>query len=123
MAIIRMREMRELSDVELADKEKEFRTELNAERGKVATGGRTSTPGKIRELKKSCARILTILTERKLGIAHGSAKAAAKEESKQPAEGGKNKAKAARPAEKKSEQKQEIKTEERKEEAKKEEVK
>jgi large subunit ribosomal protein L29 len=68
MAIIRTGEMAELTDKELMEKEEEFRRELNAERGKVATGGRTSNPGKIRELKRSIARILTILNERKLGI-------------------------------------------------------
>jgi ribosomal protein L29 len=68
MAIMRIRDMRELGEKELVEKEEEFRRELNAERGKVATGGRTSNPGKIKELKKNSARILTILNERKLGI-------------------------------------------------------
>lgn len=74
MAIIKTREMAELGDSELMEKEEEFRRELNAERGKVATGGRTSNPGKIRELKRSVARILTILNERKLNIRRGMPK-------------------------------------------------
>ena len=59
----------------------EFQRELNSERGMVAGGGRTSNPGKIRELKRGVARLLTLQNERKLGIAK-SGKAEAKKETK-----------------------------------------
>ncbi len=68
MAIIRKSKIREMSDAELQSKLFEFQKELNAERGMLASGGRTSNPGKIRELRKSVARVLTITHERKLGL-------------------------------------------------------
>ena len=68
MAIIKKSKLREAPDTELTAKLTDYQKELNAERGMLATGGRTSNPGKIRELKRSVARILTILHERKLGI-------------------------------------------------------
>ena len=68
MAIIKMSKLREASDNELEAKLLEYQRELNSERGMLATGGRTSNPGKISQLKKTVARVLTIMTERKLGI-------------------------------------------------------
>lgn len=68
MAIIKKGKIREMADAELSTKLFEFQKELNSERGMVATGGRTSNPGKIRELRKSVARVMTIMHERKLGI-------------------------------------------------------
>ena len=68
MAIMKKSKMREASDAELQSKLFEFQKELNSERGLLATGGRTSNPGKIRELKKTISRALTLLHERKLGI-------------------------------------------------------
>ena len=68
MAIIKKSKIREMADAELQTKLFEFQRELNSERGMIATGGRTSNPGKISQLKKSIARILTIVHERKTGI-------------------------------------------------------
>ena len=68
MAIIKKRKIRELSDAELKAKLFEFQKELNTERGMLASGGRTSNPGKISELRRTVARVLTITHERKLGI-------------------------------------------------------
>jgi large subunit ribosomal protein L29 len=68
MAIIRKSKTREMSDSELSSKLFEFQKELNTERGMLATGGRTSNPGKIRTLRRTIARIMTILHEKKLGI-------------------------------------------------------
>ena len=81
MAIIKKSKIRELTDAELSAKLFEFQKELNAERGMLASGGRTSNPGKIRELRRTLARTLTIIHERKLGIRQ-SAKAEAKKEEK-----------------------------------------
>ena len=68
MAIIKTSKIREMTDAEMAAKLFEFQKELNSERGKLASGGRTSNPGKIRELRRTLARTLTIIHERKLGI-------------------------------------------------------
>jgi len=69
MAILKKSNMREMADAELQAKLFEYQKELNAERGLLASGGRTSNPGKIRELKRMVARILTLMHERKLGLA------------------------------------------------------
>jgi len=55
-----------MSDNELKKKLSELRLELSKERGQVAMGGTVKNPGRIRELRKSIARILTILRERKI---------------------------------------------------------
>ena len=68
MAIIKKSKIREMADAEMQSKLFEFQKELNSERGMIATGGRTSNPGKIKQLKRSIARILTMAHERKLGI-------------------------------------------------------
>ena len=68
MAIIKKNKIREMADAELSSKLFEFQKELNSERGLLASGGRTSNPGKIKELRKSVARVMTIMHERKLGI-------------------------------------------------------
>lgn len=77
MAIMKAAKIREMADAELQAKLAEFQRELNAERGVLASGGRTSNPGKIRELRRSIARVITIQHERKLGIARGAGKAKA----------------------------------------------
>jgi large subunit ribosomal protein L29 len=85
MAIIKKGKIREMTDAELSAKLFEFQKELNAERGMLASGGRTSNPGKIRELRRTLARTLTIIHERKLGIRANAikpSKAAAKKEEK-----------------------------------------
>src|SRR3989344_990591 len=68
MAIIKKSKIREMADAEMQTRLFEFQRELNTERGMLATGGRTSNPGKIRQLKKGIARMLTIISERKKGI-------------------------------------------------------
>lgn len=66
MAIMKKSKIREMADAELQARLFEFQRELNAERGLLASGGRTSNPGKIRELRRCVARVLTILHERKM---------------------------------------------------------
>ena len=89
MAIIKKSKIREMTDAELSAKLFEFQKELNSERGKLASGGRTSNPGKISELRRLVARVLTIIQERKLGIRAvkpEAAKAGTKATAKKPEE-------------------------------------
>ncbi|MBS3068884.1 50S ribosomal protein L29 [Candidatus Micrarchaeota archaeon] len=65
MAIMKKKEMRETADAQLSAKMDTFVSELNYERGLVKNGGRTSNPGKIGELRRTIARMLTIMHERK----------------------------------------------------------
>ena len=57
-----------MDDATLGAKMIELKKELNAELGLVKSGGRAQNPGRISELKRTFARVLTIIHERKLGI-------------------------------------------------------
>lgn len=63
MSLIRNKEIREMSQEERESKLKELRNELMHERGVAAMGGAPPNPGKIRALRTSVARILTIIKE------------------------------------------------------------
>ena len=59
MAIFRAQEVRQLSDIELLEQEQKLSLELIRERGKVGAGGATEDPGRIREIRRTIARIKT----------------------------------------------------------------
>ncbi len=63
MALLKTRELREMSTELRAEKLIELRDELMHERGIGAMGGAPASPGKIRALRKNIARILTIQKE------------------------------------------------------------
>ena len=60
---MKTKEIRELTSEDREKKLKEMRTELMHERGVAAMGGAPSDPGKIRVLRKTIARILTVQRE------------------------------------------------------------
>jgi large subunit ribosomal protein L29 len=60
-----MRAIREMSPEERRTKLKETRDELMHARGQAAMGGAPPSPGKIRAMRTSVARILTVMKERK----------------------------------------------------------
>lgn len=55
-----MRELRELSPIELEGKLVELREELSKEKGHIASGTRPDNPGRIKAVRRTVARILTI---------------------------------------------------------------
>ncbi|MCD6237187.1 MAG: 50S ribosomal protein L29 [Thermoplasmata archaeon] len=59
------KEIRELKPEEREEKLKELRQELMHERGVAAMGGSPPSPGKIKQLRTSIARLLTIMKEEK----------------------------------------------------------
>lgn len=66
---MKIKEMHEMSDEMLIEKLKEMQRELNIEKAAAAAaGGKAPNPGKIKNLKKTIARISTILSQRKKGI-------------------------------------------------------
>ncbi len=65
MAIVRAKEVREMSDDQIEKQLKDLRNELLKERAITATGGAPESPGRIRELRRTIARILTIQKEEK----------------------------------------------------------
>jgi large subunit ribosomal protein L29 len=64
MAILRKSQIRKMSSVEREKKISELKTELLTLRGKSRTGA-VENAGRVRELKKTIARILTISKEEK----------------------------------------------------------
>ena len=61
--VLAPKEVRELNMEERAKRLKEIRQELMHEMGIKAMGGAPSNPGKIRELRRAVARVLTINLE------------------------------------------------------------
>ena len=67
MAIIKKKEMKNLSNDELKEKLQELSIELSSEKAAIASGTRAENPGRVREIRKTIARILTILNQRGAG--------------------------------------------------------
>ena len=61
---MKIKEIRKLNEEEQEKKLKELKLELLKERGNIEMGGNVKNPGRIREIRKSIARILTIKKER-----------------------------------------------------------
>jgi large subunit ribosomal protein L29 len=61
-----VKELKELSDEELAKKVDEYKTELRRLITEINTGGSVQNPARAKLLRKSIARALTILNERRL---------------------------------------------------------
>ena len=67
MAILRLKDIRDMSSEQRTEKVTEFRTELARLKTMVAAGGSIDNPSTIRELRKTIARLLTIEAETKRG--------------------------------------------------------
>jgi large subunit ribosomal protein L29 len=63
MAILRLKEIREMPPEKRNEKITEFRTELARLKTMVAAGGSIDNPAKIRVLRKTIARLLTVESE------------------------------------------------------------
>ncbi|HJJ54237.1 MAG TPA: 50S ribosomal protein L29 [Methanocorpusculum sp.] len=64
MAIFRAKEVAQFSDAELIENEQKLKIELIQNYGKVSAGGAPENPGKIREVRRTIARIKTEQTKR-----------------------------------------------------------
>jgi large subunit ribosomal protein L29 len=74
VAILRSDEIRDMNIDEMKAKLMELRSELARERAIIASGGSLENPGRVRELKHSIARLLTIIKQtQKKGGARTSA--------------------------------------------------
>lgn len=61
LAIIKKKQLKQMSRPDLINRLNELRLELAKERGQIAIGGTPSNPGRIKEIKRTIARILTEL--------------------------------------------------------------
>jgi large subunit ribosomal protein L29 len=66
VTLLRMKELRELSDDDLRRKIADAENDLLRERGVAAMGGAPPSPGRMRALRTNVARALTVLNERSL---------------------------------------------------------
>lgn len=64
MAIIKKKQLSQMNDADLTSRLGELRLELAKERGQIAIGGTPSNPGRIREIRKTIAKILTRLNKK-----------------------------------------------------------
>ena len=63
MAVLKTKEIRALSPEQRLEKLKELKEELLHERGVASMGGAPMSPGRVRSIRKSIARINTIINE------------------------------------------------------------
>jgi large subunit ribosomal protein L29 len=63
MPILRMDEIRDMDDEERQDRLQELRTELIKIKTMIKAGGSVENPGRAKALKKTIARILTVMNE------------------------------------------------------------
>jgi len=73
MPIMRVKEIRDMPSEERMKRLNELRTELLRLKTMVKAGGTIENPTRIRALRKTIARILTIEHEQKLGLAKAKA--------------------------------------------------
>lgn len=66
MAILKIKQIREMKLEDLNKKLSELRLELLKEMGNVKMGRPIKNPGKIKELRRAIARLLTIKQEKRL---------------------------------------------------------
>jgi len=65
MSLLRMKDLRALSDAELEKKEKDLEMDLLRERGIAAMGGAPASPGRLRAIRTNVARAQTVKRERR----------------------------------------------------------
>jgi large subunit ribosomal protein L29 len=78
MPILRLKDISDMSSEERTTKLSELRAELARLKTMVRAGGAVENPARMRELRKTIAKILTIENENKLGLKETKKKAAKK---------------------------------------------
>jgi len=68
MPILRVKEIRDMSSEERMKRLNELKTELIRSKTMIKAGGTVENPARMRELRKTIARIMTIEHEQKLGL-------------------------------------------------------
>lgn len=64
MAILKTSDMREMGKDELQEKLNDLKKETIEEKGQIETGGFADNPGRMKEMRRTIARIKTVLNER-----------------------------------------------------------
>lgn len=66
MPILRLKEIREMSDEDRVEKLNELKTELRKLNSMTKGGGSVDSPSRLKEIRKTVARILTIQNAKRL---------------------------------------------------------
>ncbi len=66
MPILRMSQIREMSREDQEKRLEEFRTELSKVNTMIKAGGSIDNPGRVKALKKTIAKVLTVMREEEL---------------------------------------------------------
>jgi large subunit ribosomal protein L29 len=66
MPILRMQEIREMSGEERSRRMDELKTELSKLRTMISAGGSVENPGRVRALRRTIARMMTVTREEEL---------------------------------------------------------
>ena len=66
MAIYKTKELRGMGKEEMNEKLQQLKIELSKEKGAIASGTKAENPGKVKEIRKTIARILTIKKEKEV---------------------------------------------------------
>ena len=64
MAILRSNEIRDMNVEEIESQLAELKSELAREKAVIAAGGSLDNPGRVKELRRTIARLLTIKKEK-----------------------------------------------------------
>jgi len=64
MAIIKKKQLKEMTTPDLVNRYNELKLELSKERGQIAIGGSPTNPGRVKELRRTVAKILTEIKQR-----------------------------------------------------------
>ena len=66
MPIMRMSQIREMSREDQERRLEEFKTELSKVKTMIKAGGSIENPGRVKALKRTIARVLTVMREEEL---------------------------------------------------------
>jgi|TARA_B100002003_G_C13622931_1_gene319385 large subunit ribosomal protein L29 len=64
MATINKKELKNMSEEDLKNKIKDLKTELIKENAQIAVGTTPKSPGQVKQIKKSIARIIQLLDQK-----------------------------------------------------------
>ena len=64
MAILRAKDIRKLNENDMQKRIDELRLELSKERANILIGANVTSPGRLKEIRKTIARIMTIQNEK-----------------------------------------------------------
>jgi len=66
MVIVKKKELKEMGASDLTKRLSELRLELSKNRSQIAVGGSVQNPGRVREIRKTIARMLTQIKMKKI---------------------------------------------------------